>query len=203
MKKRILLAYFFVACASFQNTQENKFTTDFLHLLKSNKLIIQNLKPVNYQLNMTLYDGPFKFDYALINKSKGTEIRYHINSFKDKIDKYEEFLKNNPSAFIVKPNDNSYAQDFILILMNLAGENPKIKSNPLPEKIQSDVFNANWGSNSLFEFDPKLNFSYKYCNLIVIHKNDTADAYIYFLGNDLRLTLEESSQFFENLKFIK
>ncbi|MCW7463795.1 lipoprotein [Leptospira limi] len=203
MKKTILLVYLIVACTSVQNTEDNQITNDFLRILNSNQLVIKNLKPDNYELSKNLNDGPFQYNYALRNKTNGTEIRYHINSFKDKIDQYEEFLKNNPNAFIIKPNDNSYAQDFILILMNLAGDNPKIKSNPLPEKILLNVFNANWGSNSLFEFDPKLNFSYKYCNLIVIHKNETADAYIYFLGNELRLTLEASSEFFENLKFKK
>ncbi|ABZ92682.1 Hypothetical lipoprotein [Leptospira biflexa serovar Patoc strain 'Patoc 1 (Ames)'] len=203
MKKVIVFIFLVISCKSSDQIYLNQNKENFTSLLNSNSMEIQNLIPKQYEMVSVKKDGPFPYNYALKNQSNGVEIRYFIKSYKEKWEHYQEFIKNNPNAVLVKPSDEGYVQDFILNLMNLAGENPKIQSNPLPEKVLANTFNANWGSNSLFEFDPKLKFNYKYCNLIVLHKNEMADAYIYFLGNDYRLVLEQSSEHFENVRFRK
>lgn len=57
-------------------------------------------------------------------------------------------------------------------------------SKDFPPEAVKQEFGADWGSTTIIEIqNDSFGTSYKYCMMTTLHKNDIADAYIFYLSD--------------------
>ncbi|EPG74366.1 hypothetical protein LEP1GSC058_2828 [Leptospira fainei serovar Hurstbridge str. BUT 6] len=209
MKKLSIILFLAISsvadCQSLEKTRTRELAENFKELLRERKVLIRQIVPPKFSPVPVDPEVLFRYDYALKSVEAGIEIRYTIYSIPAYLKKLAEFKKNNPDAVIAPPKKNDYIPEFIMNLQNLAGTPENIfSSKPFPENAVKDEFGADWGSNSYLELNPTYDKNYKYCSLVVIHKDNVADVYIFYLSKDkdkLVKFLKETHLFY-NLRFL-
>tara|TARA_R110002049_G_scaffold2511_4_gene18392 strand:+ start:1332 stop:1616 length:285 start_codon:yes stop_codon:yes gene_type:complete len=88
----------------------------------------------------------------------------------------------------------------ILNVSQLGIENVPEISN-FPEEAVKREFGADYGGTSFFTMDSEFGKDYKYCMMIVIHKENIADVYISFLSNNREQFEEYLLKAFHSIRF--
>lgn len=144
------------------------------------------------------------YQYALKYPDKKFEIRYSINPLDDDLQQYEEEMKKDSSSTRLHPN-NYYKSSMYAILSNVSDGKVGLGTAKLITFDKQEVkkeFNADWGASAVLEVGKTFGQKYKYCMVVAIHKDNQADAYIFYLANSTEDfgDLIEDTMFF-SLKF--
>lgn len=140
------------------------------------------------------------YEYALKHNSKNFEVRYAIRPLDELLKDYEKKEKNKKEGDInIHPN-NLYKTLLQSTTMNISG-------GYLPEIVVFDSlavrqeFNADWGATTYVEVRNAFGANYKYCITVAIHKNNVADAYLFFLSDNTENFDDVMLTAFHSLKF--
>lgn len=146
-------------------------------------------------------NGQMHFEYAL-RTADSLEIRYSIHPLDSEVLAYKAFLAHpKPGQKEVDPN-KLYKVIFQTVLMNVSQEMGKFR--PVKEFDSAAVtneFHADWGAFTPITPKGKFGEGYRYCLALAIHKNDLADAYVFFLANDPNKFRHWLPTFFYCLRF--
>jgi hypothetical protein len=142
------------------------------------------------------------YDYAIKYPDKRFEVRYAIRPLEKALNDFKQKQANTSSGMVTIHPNKWYSSLFDAIVLNIA-------QGIIPERKEFDSasvkaeFNADWGVTTFVV--PKTVFAqaYKYCMVLALHKDNIADAYIFFLADspDVYSTLAEPA--FYALKFKK
>ena len=122
--------------------------------------------PPGFTSTPPIQNGDVVYDFAVKSKTTSLEIRYRIWP----VDKTQK----NPNA-LFEP---------MLVTMGLNISNGKmIKPHRYPPESVKQEFGADAGSTGLVPTDSEFGKGYKQCMISVIHKDNVADAYVFYLYN--------------------
>jgi hypothetical protein len=200
MKNRIYQLIFVLFLISTFSTYsaDNKHQKSFADLLSESKMVFQ--MPNGLVETSPIDNTQMIYEFAIKYPDKKFEIRYSIRPLGVMIDQYKENEKNKkPGDIFVNPN-KFYSTLFQAIAMNIScgrfGDSKVFDKNSV-----QDEFNADWGATTFVEAAKSFGQDYKYCMMIAIHKDDCADAYIFFMTDDKDHLMELAMPAFYSLKF--
>ena len=122
--------------------------------------------PPDFTSTPIIQNGDVAYDFAIKSKTSGVEIRYRIWP----VDKKQK----DPNA-LFEP---------MLLTMGLNISNGKMmKPHSYPTESVKREFGADAGSTGLTTTDSDFGKGYKQCMISVIHKDNIADAYVFYLYN--------------------
>jgi hypothetical protein len=166
--------------------------------------------PVQSQINSkakrTLKKNKLEFTipqgFAEVSIVPNSEMRYTIYPLDDKLKEFKKNIKK-PTVKLVHPNfywEEKYNENIRSLSKLEKAEVPA--GRIISVDAVNKEFNADAGAVTYFTLKSEF-FSpeYKYCLMMVLHKNFEADVYISFLGND-RDTIEILAlKMFHSLRF--
>jgi len=180
------------------------FKADNLPALFSNRLSRSQLTftaPEGYKEVPVISNGQMHYEYAIKSRDKNFEVRYAVTPL-DSIFIQIKAMKNDTNLVhvtAVSPNKLYYAS-FLAAMANISGGGqPKVQAFP-PAAVKHD-FNADWGASSVCEVSGEFGKGYKYCMAVAIHKDNLADAYVFYLADNLQDIQALMDPIFYNMKF--
>jgi hypothetical protein len=168
--------------------------------LKKNKL--EFTIPQGFAEVSIVPNSEMDYDFALIHGLDTFEVRYTIYPLDDKLKEFKKNIKK-PTVKLVHPNfywEEKYNENIRSLSKLEKAEVPA--GRIISVDAVNKEFNADAGAVTYFTLKSEF-FSpeYKYCLMMVLHKNFEADVYISFLGND-RDTIEILAlKMFHSLRF--
>jgi hypothetical protein len=178
------LKSFFVFIAITVATNAQTLPDAFQQLL--NQTNMQFSMPQDFEATPIINNGDVAYDFALKSVTAELEIRYRIWP----IDKNQK-----------NPND-LYGP--MMTTMGLNISNGKIiQPQQYPTESVKSEFSADAGSTGLVPIDSQFGKGFKLCVISVIHKDNVADAYVFYLYNDPKTIMQAltSGNIFHALKF--
>jgi len=194
--KLFTIGFLFFSLSSFAGEKElPKFFSDIL--IKANmtfempKGLIETTVIENQQMN---------YEFAIKYPDKKFEVRYAIRPLGSMIEDYKMKIKNQkPGDSFADPN-KMYPASLQAIAYNISG-GKLAKSAEFDKTSVKEEFNADWGSTTFVEVNNTFSQGYKYCMMVAIHKDDCADAYIFFMTDNKDQIMELALPAFYALKF--
>ena len=197
MKSNKLLL-FIVGIITFISYSFSVKPDKFNELLTRGDLIF--IQPENFTSVEIVDQNNMQYEYALKHNSKNFEVRYAIRPLDELIKTYDKKEKNKKEGDInIHPN-TLYKTLLQSTTMNISG-------GYLPEMVVFDSlavrqeFNADWGATTYVEVGNAFGANYKYCITVAIHKNNVADAYLFFLSDNTENFDDIMLTAFHSLKF--
>ncbi len=138
------------------------------------------------------YVMPYQAHY--IKDDGKLEIRYAIRPLSRM-----EIEYNDPHNSAPAPND-LFNMLFRALSETLAIDH-RVRSRDYDSRIARKKFNAGWATAGVFKVSPDVSKTFHHGMLIAIHQNDKADAYSFFLSNDLSKYRKVISTLSNSLKF--
>ncbi|MCD2422037.1 hypothetical protein LQ567_04640 [Niabella pedocola] len=142
--------------------------------------------PDNFDTLAVVNNPDMNYELALKSKTKDLEIRYAIRPLKERIEQFEQKQKDTSSKMFAGAHPNKiYQTVFLTVIMNTSGNHqqvPGFKSFP-PEAVKRE-FNAGWGATTVYPLKSVFGKGYSNCMLVTLHRDDQADAYIFYLFNN-------------------
>jgi len=162
------------------------FKSDGLPYVFTNRLERAGLiftRPTGFIDVPIVKNGQMHYEYAIKDTAKNLEIRYSIQPLDSVYIQYEA-MKKSGTTMSATPNQLYYGA-FIATMGNIGmgGRIPQI--NQFPSNAVKTEFNADWGASGLCDPSGDFGKGYKYCMGVAIHKDNLADAYIFYLTNDV------------------
>ncbi len=149
----------------------------FRTLLEKNSM--QFAIPGGFRPVPVLQNGDVEYDYAIASENTKLEIRYRIWPIE-------------PEELKPKQRNNLYLTMLATMALNISnGQEPKVASYP-PEDVKRE-FGADAGATCAVRTDSEFGKGYKFCLISVIHRNDVADAYVFFLCDDPTVAMRASA----------
>ncbi len=180
MKFLLIILYISSFCAYSIHAQ---IDSKFKRTLKKNNLEL--FVPQGFAEISTLPNKEMDYQFALKYGVDTFEIRYTVYPLDKKIKEFKKNLKN-PTEKQVHPNfywEEMYNEK-ISILSNIS-KNEVPKPRLISDEAAKEEFNADAGAITFFPIaTTSINSEYKYCLMMVIHKNFESDVYISYFGND-------------------
>ncbi|MFN8257345.1 MAG: tetratricopeptide repeat protein [Bacteroidales bacterium] len=175
-----------------QRMTEDKFR-NFVQSLNIEFTVPEGFKKIEVIPNCNM---PYLF--SLKHKIADFEIRFYIESYA----KMQEEMKQMKAITDKNWFNKIFESSFTMALSNISqGVVPKISQfNP---KDVNDEFNADAGLFSSLYPDSEYANNYGYCFLMMLHKDNVANIYVSFLGNDLEKFNDYLTSGFYVLKFKK
>jgi hypothetical protein len=167
-------------CFSFSSNNTPK---EFEQLLKRSQLEL--VIPDLFFPIKCIPNNDVSYDYALRYPGKFFEIRYSVHPLDSAILEFE--LKKNSNSKLSNP-DSTWESGFRACLFNIASETPISMELPSIRYFDAEddlkLFNADAGATALVKTGPSFGEDFKFCVAVVLHKQNIADAYIYYLFAD-------------------
>ena len=192
------LFLFIVGIITFISYSFSVKPDQFSELLTRSDLIFT--QPENFTSVEIVDQNNMQYEYALKHNSKNFEVRYAIRPLDELLKTYEKKEKNKKEGDInIHPN-KLYKTLLQSTTMNISG-------GYLPEMVVFDSlavrqeFNADWGATTYVEVGNAFGANYKYCITVAIHKNNVADAYLFFLSDNTENFDDIMLTAFHSLKF--
>ena len=192
------LFLFIVGIITFISYSFSVKPDQFSELLTRSDLIFT--QPENFTSVEIVDQNNMQYEYALKHNSKNFEVRYAIRPLDELLKTYEKKEKNKKEGDInIHPN-KLYKTLLQSTTMNISG-------GYLPEMVVFDSlavrqeFNADWGATTYVEVGNAFGANYKYCITVAIHKNNVADAYLFFLSDNTENFDDVMLTAFHSLKF--
>lgn len=193
--KIIIIILLSIALISFQ---ERKLPKIFARLLDRDELIL--IKPSGLIEVQPIENEQMNYEYALKYPDKNFEIRYAIRPLDIVMKEYNESMKNKKEGEIILHPNKYYSPSMQATVLNISGgQLPNISA--FDSQAVKNEFNADWGATTFVELGEEFGQSYKYCLVVALHKDDIADAYIFFVS-DTKVDFDKNMQIaFHSLKF--
>jgi hypothetical protein len=182
--KKLTLLFLIVFTAAVANAQStlDSTTQNFLNLLDETGMIFH--KPNGTTQIPVVKNMQMRYDFAVKYPDKPLEIRYAIGSLKDRVAEYTAW-KNNPKPGETRVDPNTLAKSMAYVIsLNVGGGSmdPSISFNPFPPDAVKAEFGADWGGTSIIPIkNTSFGTDYKWCLMLVLHKNSVADSYVFYL----------------------
>lgn len=191
----LLVGLVFLGLTSFQ---EEKLPKTFTKLLDRGKMTFS--KPNGFIEVPTIENDQMNYEYALKYPDKNFEVRYAIRPLDIAMKEYKKSIKNKKEGELILHPNKYYSPSLQATVLNISG-------GQLPTITQFDKhavkneFNADWGATTFVTVGEEFGQSYKYSVVVAIHKDDIADAYIFFLS-DTKVDFDKNMQTaFHSLRF--
>lgn len=179
---------------AFESTQQNSFSD----LLTEAGMVLQ--LPDGMVNSEIVNNDQMNYEHAVKYPDKKFEIRYSIRPLRDRIERYKENEKNKKPGETFNDPNKMYAASFTAVAYNISGGKFK-GSKEFDKNAVKNEFNADWGAMTFVETGTSFGLGYKYCMMLAIHKDDCADAYIFFMTDDKENLMEWVIPVFHSLKF--
>lgn len=131
-------------------------------------------------------DSPIIYQYALKYPGRQFEVRYIVVPLDSQVAQYKA-SQNDTSITAIDPN-LFFNKVFTVFTLNASGSifsyGPQVKYFNL--EGTKNEFNADEMGTVMVSPSSEFGEDYLYCLIVGIHKNNVADAYYFFLFNDLR-----------------
>jgi hypothetical protein len=127
------------------------------------------------------------YEYAVKYQQFPVEIRYSISPMGERMKQVLARKENGktPEELIKKENENSKVYAYAVAL-NVGGGvmDTTIRSNYFPPGSVKLEFGADWGTTTLVNIkNNTFGTEYKICMMVTLHRDDLADAYIFYLSD--------------------
>lgn len=175
----------------------------FSDLLIDNDLTFE--MPVDF-IEVPVRENPDLFyNYAIKHRKADFEIRYSIFPLAEMLQEYEASLSDS-SRIMIDPNQ-LYKSLFIVNILNVSqirmGEAPIPEIIEFQSKAVNDEFGCEYGATTFFAANSEFSGEYKYCSMVYLHKENTADVCISFLVKKMKTFEKYFHQAFYALRFIR
>jgi hypothetical protein len=179
------------------------FTSDnlpkkFTDLLERANLIFE--KPAGLEETKIIQNRQMNYEYAVKYPKNNFEVRYAIRPLDKLLHYYEEMEKNKkPGDENIHPN-KLYSKLLQVTTLNISdGQLPEI--TVFDKDAAKEEFNADWGATTFVEVGKEFGQKYKYCMIVAIHKDNSGDAYFFYLSDTKDGFKELMNAAFYSLKF--
>lgn len=141
------------------------------------------------------------YDYAVKYKDKNFEVRYLIMPLDSLVMQYNN-SKKDTSQTVIEPN-NLFGSMFLVTAMNAGmGANEGMPNITAFDSVAvGHEYNADEGGTVFINAGKEFGQDYKYCMIVGIHKDNVADAYIFFLSNTKDGFMDMMKPAFHSLRF--
>jgi len=156
----------------------------FWNLLQENKMVYSI--PRNYSQTPVLKNDDVEYDFAIKSKDNTLEIRYRIWPI-----------------IRLQQNSNTLSDGMLLTMaLNISG-GKMVNPQPFPKENVEEEFGADKGFTAMVPTNSEFGKGYKMCMINVIHKENVADAYTFYLFDDPQSLMQVlgNSEVFHALKF--
>jgi hypothetical protein len=190
--KTVILLVFLT---SFKSDKLPKTFTDLL-----TRANMQFDATTNFNETKIIENRQMNYEYATKHTSKKFEIRYSIRPLDLQLKDFAEKEKNKKKGDInINPN-NLYNSFFQATILNISGgQLPEF--NEFDKDAVKNKFNADWGATTFVTLGKDFGQEYKYCMVLALHKDNFADAYVFYLSNVKEGFDELMNPAFHSLKF--
>ena len=196
--KKVNFAIYFILLLSVSSFQSDKNAVNFKNQLAKAGLSFE--MPKGYTETKIISNQQMNYEYAIKHPEKNFEVRYAIRPLEDLIKSFNESEKNKKTGDInINPNQ-FFASSFQATCLNISGgQMPRV--NQFPKQAVKLEFNADWGATTFMKVGKEFGQQYQFCMLIAIHKDNLADAYIFYLSDKQETISELVEPVFHSLKF--
>ena len=176
-KTRVILILCFLSVATVCTLQSQILPKNFQRLLQQTSM--QYSVPPGFLPTPVIENDDVAYDFAVKSTTRKLEIRYRIRPIEK------------------QGQQDSYADPEFLfngILMTMAlniSDGQLVEPKPFPEESVKSEFGADAGSFCAFRTDSEFGEGYEKCSMSAFHKDNVADAYVFYLFDDLK-TLSEA-----------
>lgn len=187
-------------CTTIFAQSNKKLSKDFQKLLERSNM---SFEPIQSWKKTKIIDNyQMGYQYALKHPTENFEVRYSINPLDDDLKQYAEEMKKDSSSTRLHPN-HYYKSSMYAILSNVSDGKVGLgaKFNTFPKESVRKEFNADWGATAMLEVGKTFGQKYKYCMVVAIHKDNQADAYYFYLGDNPEDFPKLMQGMFYSLKF--
>jgi hypothetical protein len=156
--------------------------------------------PEHLQSSEPIGNRQMNWEFAYKHPEKKFEVRYAIRPLDTQVAAYEEFQRNKKEGEIMIDPNNWYSSVFDATILNISG-------GQLPEATEFGTnavkreFNADWGATVLTETGDEFGQGYRYALVVSLHKDNVADVYVFYMGDDKEVIIEQMDLIFHALKF--
>lgn len=178
--KPLLIIACFVVLSAFKS---DNLPTSFTNLLTRAQITF--MPPGGLMEVEPIENSQMHYQYALKFPDKNFEVRYTVRPLDSMITQYNDWLKNKKAGTgRVDPN-KLHAAALYAIMMNISNGSrpPQIKA--FDSVAVRKEFNADWGATGVCVPGGDFARGYKYCEVVAIHKDNMADAYCFYLSDDV------------------
>lgn len=194
MKLTFISGIFALILTSFSS---NKLPLNFTDQLERGGLVFQ--MPENFKEVPIIQNRHMNYEYAIKHKKKNFEVRFAIRPLDHLLEDYNQKEQNKKSGDInIHPNQ-LFKSLMQVTLLNISGQLPEIEE--FGKEAVKKEFNADWGAVTFVEVRKEFGQKYKYCMIVALHKENVADAYIFFLSDKSKGFEELMNLAFYSLKF--
>jgi hypothetical protein len=142
---------------------------EFARLIHANAL--RFALPPGFSPTPIVVNEDVVYDFAVKSKTKKLEIRYHIWPLK-------------PSSQSGEVDINSLHQAMLLSMVLNISNGKRGSVQAYPEESVREEFGADAGATTMISCDSDFGKGYSKCLISMIHKDNIADAYVFFLSDD-------------------
>lgn len=194
--KSILTVLIFIILTAF--TSDNLIPKEFSTLLSRAKLTF--IKPDEMIETDCIKNMQMNYDYALKKINENAEVRYAIQPMDSLLARND--IAQKKGSNVINPNQLSKTI-FVTVLMNIGmGSNGTPEINRLDSLTLKNEYNADYGMTAIVNLGKDFGGeSYKYCAVLMIHKDFIGDACIFYLSDKKIKINEPIKKIFTSLKF--
>jgi hypothetical protein len=149
--------------------QGQTLPSEFSKLVEANAL--RFALPPGFSPTPVFVNDDVAYDFAVKSTTKKLEIRYRIWPLK-------------PSSQSSKVDINSVHQAMLLTMALNISNGKQGPVQAYPDQSVKEEFGADAGATTVISCDSDFGKGYLKCLISVIHKENTADAYVFFLFDD-------------------
>lgn len=139
------------------------------------------------------------YDVAYKHKKEKFEVRFAVRPLDDYFKDYE--AKKNDKNMVMIPPNNLYPSFFQVTALNIGISVDLEKAVLFPPEAVKKEFRADWGATITVTANKVFGGGYTWCCLVMIHKNDCGEGYIFFMADDKEVLTREMEKVFDQLKF--
>lgn len=128
-------------------------------------------------------NGQMHYEYALKDTTRDLEIRYAIAPLDSIFIQFNQMEKAG-SHMVIGPNKLYYGA-FLSTMSNISNGDRRPQIGAFPAQAVKEEFNADWGGSGFCDPGGEFGKGYKYCLGVALHKDSLADAYYFYLTNNM------------------
>jgi hypothetical protein len=188
-KARVIVVLWLLSIAAVCSVQSQTLPKNFQRLLQQASM--RYSIPPGFVPTPVIENGDVAYDFAVKSTTRKLEIRYRIRPLEKRTNRNSQ---GDPGMMF-----NGMLMTMCLNISN--GE--LVEPKPFPEASVRSEFGADAGSFCAVRTDSEFGEGYEKCSMSAFHKENVADAYVFFLFDDLKILSEAlfTDQVYHALRF--